>query len=467
VYLCLDTLDGGLLVPVNVMSKIIVSYRRSDSQAISGRIVDRLIAHFGDKSVFMDIESIPFGTDFRQHIKSALSQADVLLAIVGPEWLARGSDGRSRLQDDSDPVRVEIETALAEKLRIIPVLVQGAPMPKAGELPDSLRDFSFLNAAPVDVGRDFNSHIDRLIQSIDRVHSQKSVGVAANPFFKSPTPPMSAAPNRTSFTRLGAAPAVLLVVAGVASAAAWLMTSSLLPRSAPAPAAVAMAPKQTSPDPVAAAAASAPSSDDLQWDIVKNTSDAGVLRRFVELNPDSKHRPEAEQRIASLQAPPAPAVAPPGNGQTPASSAAEQPAKAPPTAASIAAPIVTPPQQDQDHAASSAGRFDGIWVATTACDKKGDVQAWTRQCIGRVKSGVFHCEWGMSGQPGYTQFDGTIAPDGSIQLVQKGLTIDASYSLVRRSGVKFEFPWTGQFDDTHAKATRVEGRTCRMDLVKQ
>jgi hypothetical protein len=71
------------------MSKIVVSYRRSDSQAIAGRIVDRLIAQFGEQSVFMDVDNIPFGIDFRQHIQSVLAQAEVLIAVVGPDWLAR------------------------------------------------------------------------------------------------------------------------------------------------------------------------------------------------------------------------------------------------------------------------------------------------------------------------------------------------------------------------------------------
>jgi hypothetical protein len=438
------------------MSKIVVSYRRSDSQAISGRIVDRLIAHFGDTSVFMDIENIPFGIDFRQHIKSALSQADMLLAIVGPGWLALGTGGRSRLQDASDPVRVEIETALAEKLHIIPILIDGAAMPKAGELPDSLKDFSFLNAAPVDAGRDFNSHIGRLIQSIDEVLSQKPLRAARSP----PAHGKSAA-------RLSAIAAVLLLIS---AAAAWQIASPLMRKPAPAPAEVALASKQ-SPDPAAAAPASTPSGDDLQWDIVKNTSDIAVLKRFIDLNPGSKHRLDAEQRIAALEAPPPPVVAPAGSSPIPAASVSEQPPKTSPAATSMAAPVSAPPQDPAistpQPTAVNAGRFDGLWVTTIACDKKGDVQAWSRQCIGSVKASVFHCEWGSPGQPGYNQFDGTIAADGSVDLIQKGLTVDATYSLVRRSGVKFAFPWNGRFDNAHGKATRVEGRTCRMDLVKQ
>ncbi len=145
------------------MSKIVLSYRRSDSQAVAGRIADRLIAYFGADSVFMDVDNIPFGIDFRLHIKTALSQAEVLIAVVGPGWLGAGADSRTRIDDEDDPVRVEIEMALQQKLLVIPVLVNGASMPKSDALPVGLRDFAFLNAAPVDDGRDFRPHSDRLI----------------------------------------------------------------------------------------------------------------------------------------------------------------------------------------------------------------------------------------------------------------------------------------------------------------
>ncbi len=151
------------------MSKIIVSYRRSDSAAITGRIFDRLIDRYGEESVFMDIDRIPFGTDFRHHIQDALRDADILLAVVGPTWLGKTADGRTRIQDEADPVRVEIETALKQGLTVIPVLVDNAPMPGAADLPESIRDFAYINAAPIDVGRDFRQHMERLTRSIDGI----------------------------------------------------------------------------------------------------------------------------------------------------------------------------------------------------------------------------------------------------------------------------------------------------------
>src|ERR1044072_2786319 len=146
------------------MPKIVISYRRSDSAATAGRIRDRLAAQYGDQSIFMDIENIPFGADFRTHIRDTLLQSDVLLAIVGPEWVGKGKDA-TRIMNDVDPVRIEIETTLQAHIPTIPVLINGARMPEAAELPDKLKDFAFLNAADVDSGRDFHQHMDRLIEA--------------------------------------------------------------------------------------------------------------------------------------------------------------------------------------------------------------------------------------------------------------------------------------------------------------
>jgi hypothetical protein len=126
-----------------------------------------LANHFGNNSVYMDIDSVPFGIDFREHIKEAVIQNDVLVAVIGPNW--SGQANNSRLIDETDPVRVEIETALKGGIPVVPVLVAGATMPKAAELPDGMKDLAFRNAATVDGGRDFHQHMDRLIRSMDKL----------------------------------------------------------------------------------------------------------------------------------------------------------------------------------------------------------------------------------------------------------------------------------------------------------
>jgi hypothetical protein len=164
------------------MPKIIISYRRADSGVITGRIRDRLAQHYGEDAIFMDIDSIPFGMDFRKNIADVLSKNDLLLAVIGADWLGTASSGRTpglapghgRIHDQDDPVRIEVETALQRGIPTIPVLVGGAGMPKADDLPDSLKNLSFHNAAEVDSGRDFHAHMDRLIRSMDAALKGKS-----------------------------------------------------------------------------------------------------------------------------------------------------------------------------------------------------------------------------------------------------------------------------------------------------
>jgi len=155
------------------MPKIIISYRRADSGVITGRIRDRLAQHYGDDSIFMDIDNIPFGTDFRQQIAQALTNNDLLLAVIGPDWLGATTSSGGRIHDESDPVRVEVETALQRGIPTIPVLVGGASMPKAEQLPESLKSLTFHNAAEVSSGRDFHAHMDRLIRSMDAALKSK------------------------------------------------------------------------------------------------------------------------------------------------------------------------------------------------------------------------------------------------------------------------------------------------------
>ncbi len=169
------------------MPRIAISYRRSDSSAISGRIYDRLVAHYGEHSVFMDVDDIPFGIDFRSHIQETLRRSDILIAVIGTGWLGRNADGNSRMLEKNDPVRAEIETALERKLPVLPVLVDGAKMPHSSELPAEFGNFAYLNAAEVATGRDFRGHMDRLIGAIDRL----AAGNAAVA-----TPPLPAGPGR-------------------------------------------------------------------------------------------------------------------------------------------------------------------------------------------------------------------------------------------------------------------------------
>ena len=117
------------------MPKIFISYRRDDSAGHAGRLCDHLVGHFGQQNVFMDVEAIKPGLDFVEVVQEAVGSCDALIAVIGREWLgASDGSGRRRLENPEDLVRLEIATALARNIRVIPVLVRGAREPLAAEL---------------------------------------------------------------------------------------------------------------------------------------------------------------------------------------------------------------------------------------------------------------------------------------------------------------------------------------------
>jgi formylglycine-generating enzyme required for sulfatase activity len=150
-------------------TSIFISYRRVDSSDVTGRIYDRLVATFDRNSVFKDVDSIPFGVDFREHLDGAVSQCQVCLVVVGRTWLeAKDEAGRRRLDSTQDFVRIEIESALKRKIPVIPVLVGGASMPGPEQLPPSLEPLAYRNGAQVRSDPDFHRDMDRLIAGIQQ-----------------------------------------------------------------------------------------------------------------------------------------------------------------------------------------------------------------------------------------------------------------------------------------------------------
>jgi hypothetical protein len=113
--------------------KIFISYRRDDSIGTAGRLHDRLAQAFGRNNLFMDVEHVPAGVDFVDHLHSQVAACDVFLAVIGLNWLnAKDDEGRRRLDNPDDFVTIEIAAALARNIRVIPVLVDGARIPKDG-----------------------------------------------------------------------------------------------------------------------------------------------------------------------------------------------------------------------------------------------------------------------------------------------------------------------------------------------
>jgi hypothetical protein len=156
------------------MPRIAISYRRDDSAGITGRIFDRLVARYGADSVFRDVDNIPLGVDFREHINAVLAQTDITLVVVGKRWFGPLPRRRRRIDDPADLVRVEVETALRNGMPVVPVLVEDAPMPNVNQLPDSLKDLVYRNGLQVDAGRDFDQHIERLIRNMEPILARRA-----------------------------------------------------------------------------------------------------------------------------------------------------------------------------------------------------------------------------------------------------------------------------------------------------
>ena len=153
-------------------SNIFISYRRDDSAGHAGRLFDRLSAHFGDGQIFMDIDHIEPGADFAQAIEEAVGSCEVLIALIGQDWLASADEAGRRLDNPNDFVRLEISAALARGVRVIPLLVQGARMPRPQDLPEDLSALSRRNALELSDAR-WKYDVDQLIAALEKTLARK------------------------------------------------------------------------------------------------------------------------------------------------------------------------------------------------------------------------------------------------------------------------------------------------------
>lgn len=193
--------------------KIFISYRREDSQASVDHIYDRLKERFGDKAIFMDVDNIPIGYDFTSYINFVLRQCRVVLIVMGMNWssvLAHDGphSGQPRLNDPADHVRIETEQALAQAavneagepigdLRLIPLLVQGANMPRHDQLPDSLQRLTQFNGASLQRYPHFDHDMQHLLATIAHW-----IGDAATPIIPPQPQPQAATPEQEMVARL-------------------------------------------------------------------------------------------------------------------------------------------------------------------------------------------------------------------------------------------------------------------------
>jgi hypothetical protein len=160
---------------------IFVNYRRSDSEGESGRLFDDLTSHFGAESIFMDVAAIEPGRDFRKAIDQSVAACSVLLAVIGREWLeAKDAAGDRRLEDPNDFVRIELASALRRDIPVVPVLVRGAKMPHADQLPDDLKDLAYRNAVELTHAR-WKSDVQVLIRALGPYVDLAGPGPSAAP----------------------------------------------------------------------------------------------------------------------------------------------------------------------------------------------------------------------------------------------------------------------------------------------
>jgi hypothetical protein len=162
------------------MHGVFISYRREDAAGYAGRLYDRLAAHFGDERVFMDVEGIEPGADFVDAIERAVGSCEALIVIIGSEWLGTDSAGRRRLDDPADFVRLETATALARGIRVVPVLVEGAVMPRADQLPKDLAPLTRRQAVELS-HKHWDASTAELIRTLERILNQDKARVAQAP----------------------------------------------------------------------------------------------------------------------------------------------------------------------------------------------------------------------------------------------------------------------------------------------
>ena len=149
--------------------QIFISYRREESRWSARSLRDRLCRDFDPTQIFMDIDAIALGEDFVKAIETRVAKCDVLLAVIGNNWLtSKDEQGNRRLDDPEDFVGMEIGTALKREILVIPVLVDGALMPRSTDLPEDLKLLSRRNALRI-ADTSFEGDCQRLAATIKGV----------------------------------------------------------------------------------------------------------------------------------------------------------------------------------------------------------------------------------------------------------------------------------------------------------
>jgi TIR domain len=168
--------------------KVFICYRRQETAAYAGRLYDAMVARFGEGNVFMDVDIAP-GADFERLITEVVSGCVALLVVIGPKWAeTTEEDGGRRIDNPADFVRLEVETGLQRsEVTPIPVLVNGARMPRREDLPPEIRPIARRNAIELSDGR-WSYDVGRLMEALDGL--MPGAGAA-----RQPVAPPSPAPS--------------------------------------------------------------------------------------------------------------------------------------------------------------------------------------------------------------------------------------------------------------------------------
>jgi hypothetical protein len=149
--------------------RVFVSYRRDDSADVTDRLADALKQRFGPDHVFLDVDDVEIAADFVEVIGDWIESCDVVLAVIGNQWVKPSEEDESgRLHDHEDFVRLEIEAAISRAVPVVPVLIHGASMPNPAALPPTLAELPRLNALELTRSH-WRADIDRLLGALETI----------------------------------------------------------------------------------------------------------------------------------------------------------------------------------------------------------------------------------------------------------------------------------------------------------
>jgi hypothetical protein len=148
------------------MSHVFITYRRRDAAGYAGRLSDALAARLGRRNVFRDLDSLPVGRDFVAELERTLASCDAVIAVIDRDWASvPGEDGRPRLSDPDDFVRLEIAAALRRDILLVPAVTPGAAMPSEQDLPDELQPLARRNAVFLS-DASWDADVDRIVRAV-------------------------------------------------------------------------------------------------------------------------------------------------------------------------------------------------------------------------------------------------------------------------------------------------------------